>query len=74
MVHHSPGHPSRLVTLGQNLALLTQTGTEAAVTLAGLAGTMMRAAYGQPSSGCGCGCQRQSRCCYDPPVYRCGGW
>lgn len=66
------GHPSRLVTLGHNLALLTEAGTLAAVTLAGLAGSLLRAPFqGPPSAGCGCG--RRDRCCYDPPIYRCRG-
>ena len=68
------GHPSRLVTLGENLALLTETGTLAAITLAGFAGSLIRAPFqGPPSASCGCSCGRRDSCCYDPPIYRCGG-
>ncbi len=67
------GHPSRMVTLGENLAALTQTSTLIAIGVAGLAGALVRAPFREPkSSDYGCGCR--SRCCYHPPVYRCGGW
>ncbi|MGZ5984332.1 MAG: hypothetical protein ACXWK7_05300 [Caulobacteraceae bacterium] len=69
------GHPSRLVTLGENLAALTEAGTLIAMGMAGLAGALIRAPFREPrSSDFGCGCQSRSRCCYDPPVHRCGGW
>lgn len=68
------GHPSRMVTLGENLAALTQTGALIAIGTAGLAGALVRAPFREPkSSDFGC-CQSRDRCCYDPPVYRCGGW
>jgi hypothetical protein len=67
-------HHSRMVELGQNLGALAQTGTLMTVALVGLAGGLIAAPFRAPSSGCGCGCQHRDRCCYDPPVYRCGGW
>lgn len=67
------GHPSRMVTLGENLAALTGVGALVALKMAGYAGALVRAPFREPKSsdyGCGCrGCR-----CYDPPVYRCGGW
>ncbi len=75
MRHH---HPSRLVTLGENLAALVETGSLAAITL----GSLTRALIGAPfrqfdegyRSGCSCGPVRHHyRCCYEPPVHRCGG-
>jgi hypothetical protein len=65
-------HHSRLVTLGETLAALVQTGALAAVMFGGLAGEIVRAPFAQPRAGCGC--ERRERCCYDPPAYRCGGW
>jgi hypothetical protein len=76
-LHHHP-HPSRLVTLGENLATLVETGSLAAMAV----GSLTRAVIGAPfrefregdRSGCGCGPVRHHyRCCYEPPVYRCGG-
>jgi hypothetical protein len=69
MPHH---HPSRLVTLGANLAALAQAGTGIAMGLGSLAGAMIGAPFRTPKAGCGCECQR-ARCCYEPPIYRCGG-
>jgi hypothetical protein len=75
---HQHHHPSRLVTLGENLAILVETGSLAAMTL----GALTRAVIGAPfresredyRSGYGCGSVRHHYCrCYEPPVYRCGG-
>lgn len=69
-------HPSRLVTLGGNLAALAQTGGLAVMTL----GSLARAVIGAPFRGpyvqtrCGCATVRHHyHCCYDPPIHRCGG-
>ena len=67
-------HPSRLVTLGENLAALTEIGTGMAVGLGSLARAVIGAPFRGPPEDRGCGCVRHHyRCCYEPPVYRCGG-
>ena len=67
-------HSSRLITLGETLAALVQTGSLAAVTLGALARAMIGAAYGGPDPGYGGGPVRQHcQCCYEPPIRRCGG-
>jgi len=76
--HASHHHPSRLVTLGENLATLAEMGSLAAMTLGSLARAVISAPFRDPpeyrGSGCGCGPVRHHyRCCYEPPVYRCGG-
>jgi hypothetical protein len=72
MRHH---HPSRLVTLGENLAALMQTGTQAAIGLGSIAGAVIGAPFREPRRDCGCGAARpRCNCCYDPPVYGCGRW
>jgi len=67
-------HTSRLVTLGENLAALVQTGSLAAMTLGALARTVIGSAYGAPGAGDASGGVRHHySCCYDPPIRRCGG-
>jgi hypothetical protein len=71
MGHH---HPSRLVTLGENLAALVETGGLAAMTLGALARGVIGAPFHGPREGCGCGAVRHHYCCCDaPPIHRCGG-
>jgi hypothetical protein len=77
-MRHHHHHSSRLVTLGENLATLVETGSLAAMTLGSLARAVIGAPFREPRegyrSGCGCGPVRHRyRCCYEPPVYRCGG-
>ncbi|MGR4865694.1 hypothetical protein [Caulobacter sp. LARHSG274] len=70
MGHHS----SRLVTLGENLAALAETGGLAAIMLGSLARAVIGAPFRESHGGCGCGpVQRRDRCCYEPPIHRCGG-
>ena len=74
----SSHHQSRLVELGQNLAALVEVRTSVTLTLgaAGLAfsGAVIGAPFREPRKACGCGGVRHHyRCCYDPPVYGCGG-
>jgi hypothetical protein len=72
MRHHQP---SRLVTLGENLAALMQTGTQVAVGLGSIARAVIGAPFREPRRDCGCGPARpRCGCCYDPPVYGCGRW
>lgn len=69
-------HPSRLITLGENLAALVETGGLAAMALGSLARAVVGAPFREPHEGCGCGCgavRRHDRCCYEPPIHRCGG-
>ncbi len=78
MRHHHHNPPSRLVTLGENLAILVETGSLAAMTLGWLTRAMIGAPFRESRqdhrSGCGCGpVQHHYRCCSEPPVYRCGG-
>ena len=71
MGHH---HHSRLVTLGENLAALVETGGLAAMTLGAFAGAVIGAPFRAPEKGCGCGTTRHHySCCYEPPIHRCGG-
>nr|MEA2799101.1 hypothetical protein [Phenylobacterium sp.] len=71
MGHH---HRSRLVTLGENLAALVETGSLAAVALGSLARGVIGAPFRESHAGCGCGAVRHHcRCCYEPPIHRCGG-
>jgi hypothetical protein len=67
-----PHDQSRLVTLGENLAALVETGALLAMAVGGLAGRVIGAPFREPAKGCGCG-GRAAGCCYEPPVYRCGG-
>ena len=70
MDHHS----SRLVTLGENLAALVETGGLAAMTLGSLARAVIGAPFRVPHRGCGCGPVRHHyHCCHEPPIHRCGG-
>jgi hypothetical protein len=65
---------SRLVTLGENLAALAQTGAMMAIGAGSLARAVIGAPFREPQQGCSCSCgSARHRCCYDPPVYRCGG-
>lgn len=71
-------HHSRLVTLGENLATLVETGSLAAMALGSLARAVIGAPFREPRrdhhSGCGSGLVRHHYCCcYEPPVRRCGG-
>jgi transposase len=69
-------HRSRLVTLGEILAALVETGGLAAMTLGSLGGAVTRAPFRQPHTGCGCGCgpvRRRYHGRHEPPIHRCGG-
>jgi len=67
-------HGSRLVTLGENLAALVETGGLAAMTLGSLARAVIGAPFAEPHESCGCERVRHHyRCCYDPPIHRCRG-
>jgi hypothetical protein len=67
-------HRSRLVTLGENLAALVETGGLAAMTLGSLARAVIGAPFREPNKGCGCGPVRHHyHYCYEPPIHRCGG-
>lgn len=70
----SDHHPSRLVALGENLAALVETGGLAAMTLGALARAVIGAPFREPEKDRGCGpVRRHYRCCYEPPIHRCGG-
>jgi hypothetical protein len=69
-------HPSRLITLGENLAALVETGGLAAMALGSLARAVVGAPFREPHAGGGCGrgaVRHHYRCCYEPPIHRCGG-
>jgi hypothetical protein len=68
-----PHHPSRLVTLGENLGALAQIGAAMAMGAGAIGIRVIGAPFREPRQA-GCGCRPSVRCCYDPPVYRCGGW
>ena len=75
--HHHHHQPSRLVTLGENLANLVETGSLAAMTLGSLARAVIGAPFPRvprrlPLGVCG-PVRHHYRCCYEPPAYRCGG-
>ncbi len=76
--HHHHHQPSRLVTLGENLANLVETGSLAAMTLGSLARAVIGAPFPQvprrlPLRGAVAAVRHHYRCCYEPPAYRCGG-
>lgn len=69
-------HPSRLIALGENLAALVEAGGLAAMALGSLTRAVVGAPFREPHGGCHCGCgavRRHHRCCYAPPIHRCGG-
>jgi hypothetical protein len=73
---HRHHHPSRLVTLGENLAALVETSGLAAMALGTLARAVVGSPFREPHTGCSCGCgpvRHHYHCCYEPPIHRCGG-
>ena len=65
-------HHSRLVTLGEALGAVAESGTLAAMAMASLPRALVGAAFGARREECDCGGVRHHySCCTQPP--RCGG-